>query len=327
MTSVKIVADSIAPDGFSRITSMEVRFPRFIEPEFLRHRMFSFSAASSRAINLRRHITSVMDNSFMPEPFTKDCAGMAAKAVIEREIEVDFCKASWNVAKRNAVQSALALSTLGVHKQHASRLLQPFEYQTYLVTSTEWSNFFELRCPKYKVDGHTGITTFKSQRAMQPFLGDFGEFTNLSTAQPEIQTLAELMYDAYSLSTPKQLDYGEWHLPYGDRINEAEYFEAVKCTNDQDLRLKICSARAARMSYMNHDGSYSFLKDKELADKLLSVGHYSVFEHCAYLLSSYERTQYLRGRVGGKNTEGWCANFKGFKSYRYKLEEEYEITY
>lgn len=323
MTTVKIVADSIASYGKERITSMEVTFPRFIEPEFLRHRMLSFSAASSRAVNLRKHINKVMDEPFMPTPFTKDCAGMSAKSIIEKPIEHDFCAASWRTAQRNAIQSCLALSTIGVHKQHASRLLQPFEYQTYLVTATEWANFFELRCPKYVIEGHTGITTFKSKRAMQPFLTEGLAYTNKSTAQPEIQELAELMYDAYVLSIPKKLDYGDWHLPYGDQIDADEYTQYVKQTGDSNLFLKISSARAARMSYLNHDGTYSYSADKALCEKLLAVQHYSVFEHCAYLLSPYEKTQYLRGRLG-QDITGWCANYRGFKSYRYKLEEEYE---
>jgi thymidylate synthase ThyX len=37
---------------------------------------------------------------------------------------------------------------LGVHKQLANRLLEPFMWHTVILTATEWSNFFALRAHK-----------------------------------------------------------------------------------------------------------------------------------------------------------------------------------
>jgi hypothetical protein len=46
---------------------------------------------------------------------------------------------------RAAVIHARGLLRLGIHKQVANRLLEPFAHMSTLVTATEWGNFFALR--------------------------------------------------------------------------------------------------------------------------------------------------------------------------------------
>lgn len=53
-TSATIVADS-EWDGV-RLTTILTTFPRFILPQFTRHRSFSFNTASSRAIPLAKRL-------------------------------------------------------------------------------------------------------------------------------------------------------------------------------------------------------------------------------------------------------------------------------
>jgi hypothetical protein len=73
---------------------------------------------------------------------------------------------------------------LGVHKQWTNRLLEPFMYTKGVFTTNKegLSNFLALR--------------------LAP------------DAQPEIQRLAQLIYDAYKASEPEVLTKGMWHLPY-----------------------------------------------------------------------------------------------------------------
>jgi hypothetical protein len=52
---------------------------------------------------------------------------------------------------------------------------------------------------------------------------------------------------------------------------------------------RVASARCARVSYLQHDGTRSWEKDLELADKLIGPGHWSPFEHPARAMAKPER--------------------------------------
>lgn len=110
-------------------------------------------------------------------------------------------------------------------------------------------------------------------------------------AQPEIHHLANLMWDAQQASQPKE---ELWHIPY---IQEDE--EDLEL----DVKLRVATARCARVSYLTHDGKRSIEKDLELHQRLMTGsghGHWSPFEHCAKA-------------VGDMASYG---NFVGWKQYR-----------
>ena len=89
-------------------------------------------------------------------------------------------------------------------------------------------------------------------------------------AQPEFQVLAFRMLEQYLNGTPEEKGLGEWHIPYDEP------------GLDLSERLSTATARAARISYDNLDGSQSTPKgDKALHGKLAASGHWSPFEHCA----------------------------------------------
>jgi hypothetical protein len=73
---------------------------------------------------------------------------------------------------------------LGLHKQVANRILEPWQVMKVVCTSMEWDNFFTLR--------------------------------DHPDAQPEIRELAYRMKQALLGSTPNVLEEGHWHLPYAD---------------------------------------------------------------------------------------------------------------
>lgn len=98
------------------------------------------------------------------------------------------------------------------------------------------------------------------------------------------------------------------------------------------IMLKISTARCVRLSYMTFDGEIDYEKDIQLHDKLLANGHMSPFEHCARAMSNEEYRTFIRGRcevnpiseevISPVLNEGWCNNFKGFINYRYILENQ-----
>ena len=369
--SAKIVADSIDPRG-NRITTFVLTYPRFIHAELLTHRLFSRNAASSRAIPFKKMVEDIENDPFIPIAWQKDHKGMQGVEYITDPVKIDDCVGTWLLARNKAIREAKDLNNLhGVTKQLCNRLLEPFQWYTCLVTATEFDNFFELRCPKFINEHEEGKDISFSRKdfikklkeryptnweiELKDFFGIENntneEWFSLSESGAEIhiQALAEAMWDAQNESVPKELKAGEWHIPFGDRIEQLGisnalghnfYGDAYKPSIEK-AKLKIATARAARLSYMTFDGEIDYEKDIKLHDQLIGPPfHASPFEHCARAMSEEEYDSFIKGEVklgldtsaggwGGppnttyhpsENTQGWCNNFRGFIQYRYLIE-------
>jgi len=176
MTQVKIVEDSIYND--IRITTMQLKFHRFILPEFNTHRMFSRSVASNRAIPTTKQIETVKNKPAIPVHWGLNQPGMVATEELDEEL-VELGRSYWLDGMYFATQTASQLSSLGLHKQLCNRVLEPYQWVDVVVTATEWDNFFHLR--------------------------------TADNAQPEIQLLAKMMQEQYNANTPISR---HTHLPY-----------------------------------------------------------------------------------------------------------------
>lgn len=183
----KVILDSISPAG-SRLTTLECKFHRMILPEVNTYRKFSRSASSSRAIPLRKRIEEVRFNPAVPFEWGKNQRGMTADGTLDSKKEEEATEV-WLDAANLAADQAQRLGDLDVHKQIASRLLEPFLMQTMVISSTDFKNMFTQRI-------HPG-------------------------AQPEFRELAIKMQEALKNSDPTEIDYDEWHLPF---ISDVERF-------------------------------------------------------------------------------------------------------
>ncbi len=275
----RIIADSISPVGV-RLTTFEVTIPRIVLAEFNTHRVFSRNSASSRAIPVSKMLERVMDDPFIPIHWGKNQRGMQADEEVDQSTAINS-ERTWLKARDAAVAQVNALLELGIHKQIANRLLEPFMWHTILVTATEWSNFFHLRAHP--------------------------------DAQPEIRRGAELMKEAMDASTPREIGYGEWHLPL-------IYDEDREIESDQEKLRKISVGRCARVSYLTHDGKRNHEKDLELHDRLFNGGHMSPMEHVATPM-----------KKGGEGL-GWTepentfeGNFRGWDQYRKTRPNEWDL--
>lgn len=182
MFSAKVILDSKGRS--SRLTTMEITYPRCIHAEMLRHRVFSRNTASSRAIPIRRMIEDVKNNPFIPLVWGLDQSGMQSHNELDPERH-EYAKQVWLNARDVAVDYAMTLSVgLKLHKQIVNRILEPFMWTTEIISGTRWSNFFHLRCDEM--------------------------------AEPHIQVIANMMKRALAESTPRVLDDWEWHLPMGE---------------------------------------------------------------------------------------------------------------
>jgi thymidylate synthase ThyX len=368
MIQAKKVADSLNIFGH-RITSLVVTMPRYILAEFNTHRMFTRNSASSRAIPFKKMVKMVEENPFIPYGWQEDHSGMQGTEYLDDKpasyltegldyseifrsdiLAKDILEGIWaknskfsrpnGTAAYQMIEIATELNKYKVTKQLANRLLEPFMWHTALVTSTEWKNFFDLRCPQYN---DLDRATWKSRKNMMEnshasqTMKDWTvlDWLKINKGQADIHMMftAEAIYDAIMESEPKRLDPGQWHLPFGDNIDGnlliKEHFRLVgegvrKHSEDNndltDLAVKIATARCARTSYNDFEGSSNnYVKDIELHDRLLKSGHWSPFEHSAQAMSEKDLDDYVKIEKGTVYP-GWCRNFRGFIQYRSLLD-------
>lgn len=247
MIESKVICDSISEHG-KRITTIQVKFHRFILPEFNTHRVFSRNFSSSRAIPTAKLLEQVRSDPAMPVYWGKNQPGMQAREELSL-YDAEGAKVQWKHFAEVAAGHAESLAALGVHKQIVNRLIEPFLWVNGIVTSTEWDNFFDLRCHP--------------------------------DAQPEIQALAYSMFHAREASTPILLESGQWHLPY---ISNHEKHGELSTHPDKYILQKISAARCCRVSYLKHDGTNPSVKDDldlyERLSKQVPI-HASPMEHQA----------------------------------------------
>lgn len=281
MISAKIIADSIAPNK-SRCTTFVLKFPRIVLAEFNTHRMISKNSASSRAIPFHKMLEQVKNDPFIPLKWMKNHKGMQGTEYFN-EKESKELTIEWLIA-RDVIQGKAAwMDHLGVSKQITNRLLEPFLWHTVIATATDWENFFALRAHP--------------------------------SAEIHIQELAYKMLEAYNESTPIKLKALEWHIPFGDQFDQnrienmlADSTGAVSTNEVERTKIKIATARCARVSYLNYEGNDDYNADLNLFNVLSQSGHWSPFEHCARANHSFEKE--------------YVGNFKGFTQLRKTFESE-----
>lgn len=316
--SAKVIADSVSEQGV-RLTTLQLRYPRFIHAEFMTHRVFSRNASSSRAVPVQRLIDDVLTDPAIPIYWGKNQPGMQAgkehddlviirkpRAMVTSDggMEVEWWgdyllkTEAWLVARDKAVEFAEAFAAAGYHKQIVNRILEPFAHINVIVTATDYDNFFELR--------------------------------DHEDAEPHIRDLARAMRKAMNESEPTLLRPGQWHLPYVDTQirDDGEQSYEIRLTHPDDVvkgttfvslekARKISTARCARVSYMTHDGRIpSIEEDLALAERLLEDAHLSPFEHQATpdtitILpdADYPVEVWCRRPLHG-NLRGWIQNRK-----------------
>ena len=308
--TAKVVADSISEAG-KRITTFELEYNRYIHAELLTHRMLSKNCSSSRAIPIEKMLWYIENNMAVPVYLGRNKSGMQAVEEIEdKEPALRFWKNGF-IGVKSTVN---ILTKLGLHKQIANRLTEPYQMMKVVVTATEWDNFFNLRIDK--------------------------------DAQPELVMLADKMFNAMQDSTPKTLKSGQWHLPYVDSIEYVEKPIVGSRDNDQycfltdndgnnlgeiflEDAIKISVASCAAVSYRTEN--MTLAKADKIFDMLINAEnlHSSPFEHVAMPMRFPE----MKDIAMKKFVSGWdegvthmrrdgnmCSgNFTGWIQYRHLL--------
>lgn len=242
MIEAKVVLDSIVAKG-PRLTTFQLKYHRYIHGELMTHRVFSRNASSSRAIPVMKVLRQVWNDPAIPVHWGQNQPGMQADNQLSGWRKA-AARGLWRLAGKSACVMAYAMMRVGLHKQVANRILEPWQFIHVVLSATELNNWFALRDHK--------------------------------DAQPEIRVLAREMGKALAVSRPNTLAKGQWHLPY---LSESE----KRLLSTEDAR-KVSAARCCRVSYLKHDGTESNVEeDIQLCERLAgSVPiHASPFEHVA----------------------------------------------
>jgi len=284
--SAKIIADSLNEHNGIRLTTMEIKYPRFILAEFNTHRMFSRNSASSRAIPVQKQIDAILADTAMPIHWGKNQPGMQADEECSAAIGLPgfdsystgyTAQEAWEYARANTIEVAQAFNAAGYHKQIVNRLLEPFMHMITCVTATDWTNFYALRDHK--------------------------------DAQPEIRELAHQMKLVHYSSEPKLLYEGDWHLPYLRDEDIIDYDCNLEDYSYHEKEARISAARCARTSYKTVEGKVPTVdEDMKLWDRLMSneIKHASPAEHPAMAVKD----------------PGYIGNFRGWKQLRKFIPNE-----
>lgn len=177
--------DNIEEDGEDITYDIQVAHEdqNFVANSFVvhncsKHRMLSANSSSSRAVPTSKMVS--WNNLYLP--FDLRAAGKG----MQNDVELPKWKAKlfrvYAKGLYGLVRGLLMPWQKQIHKQHLNRFLEPWTFQTKVITGTEWDNFFKLRLA--------------------------------SGAQPEIRELARCMKEAMDQVIPARLMVGEWHLPY-----------------------------------------------------------------------------------------------------------------
>ncbi len=253
----EILADSLNPSG-CRLTTFEVTFPRMVLADLTRHRVFSYSFESTRAIPVRKRIDLVRNDPYVPI-FRGETPGMGGGYILSDD-EQEYLQAQWRQAASFAADTAQRMIDAG--KEHVGRILEPYSWITGIISGTSFDNYFGLRAPPL---------------GEEPDPEKWG-------AQIELQIIANMMQVAYHENEPEQLGFGDWHLPLVTDEEKQRY------NSDEDrwtlMLPKISAGRCASTSYLRqHDANNTAEVAFERWEvRLAPSAHWSPGEHPAVAL-------------------------------------------
>lgn len=163
------------------LSTLLLRYPRFIHSEFMTHRAFSRNAASSRAIPFEKQLAAVREDPATPLFWGAEKKGMQGGEELTGAALYQ-AQSAWDRACRDAIHAANVLHMSLAHKQIVNRVIEPFTHITVLVSATEWGNFLELR--------------------------------DHDAAEPHMRMLAQAIRRELETGPIQDLHPGEWHLPF-----------------------------------------------------------------------------------------------------------------
>ena len=267
----------------SRLSSIEVEFPRLYLAEFNTHTRFSRNSASSRAIPVWKRLIALFERPYVPNSFGTNKAGMQAGEFLSGS-DQEKAVANWLFGRDVAAIQGFYLA--GGHAEilaAAAKAGSPEKGEWLCKKIDELVELYGLTKFLYKQDKgmhkqHANrpleVYSFHTVLVTSSYYRNFFGLRNSKNAQPEANDFGIAIARAMMNGTPTELSLGQWHLPYIRNEDRAE-------VSDQ-LQLAFAAAgKSARTSYLTHDGIRALVKDVELAEDLKGNGHMSPLQHPA----------------------------------------------
>lgn len=298
----KILADSYNNLYDSRVTTFLVPWPTIKLAELRTHRVvaqtdgileipdylsfLSMNANSTRAIPVEKVKESVSVSPYIPM-WTKNKSGMQGD-LIEDESLIKDLDTAWLWFRDDAIRHYEDLEDLGIHKQHISHFLNIFSWSVCVLSADHlsWSHYFNLRTEE--------------------------------SVYPEVREISRMMKEEYDKSNPKNLNSGEWHIPFEEN-----------CFSDNlKDKLLVSVSCCARISYDNNEIEV-LEKHKQRAIKCIKNGHVSTCEHQFMVPFKYDADE-LEERLFFDKTSSqyklkkgkYHSNIKGWISLRKLIESK-----
>ena len=352
----EIVAHSKRANTGEEIITYRLTYPRIILSEVNTYKMIEKNTSSSRACPFEKMVEVVEKEPFIPIAWQKSHKGMQGTEYITDEKDIKLLNFKWLQSRDSAIESAYNIYNNGATKQLCNRLIEPFMWVTQLCTGTRESfeHLFDQRCPFYEVPYYINDLT-EDDRKVQMELGGCSKKDiikhirenkldtdvlawddlkwlqhNKGQAEIHFMDLAEKMYDALNESKPDILEDNEWHIPFSDR---------PEFTPEMTLKDKIIlsCAMTARISYtkIGDENTLTIEKAREIYDKCVKQGHFSVVSHCAKCMTEYEHETWIKGKVEiseelnvlelDTEYQGYCKILRGFIPLRQFVEDDIKI--
>ncbi len=335
--SCKILADSSDGRG-NRLVTYEIVFPRAVLAEYNTHCMLARNSASSRAIPVGKMIRALLADTFVPQRFGINQAGMQSAYFLEG-VQDEDARFIWNLGRDRALLTAVEL-LFGLQRADqlfgripdfddpSTRELLFVSLDRYeadmkhlngqLASLTEVQAERELR--HFSAYQYLNVHKQLANRVLEPYMwhtvittgtewSNFFALRNNKDAQPEIATIARMMQEDYDAQSPRLLAPGEWHLP----LLQPDEVEVARA--DPERWAMICAARCARVSYLTHAGIRDPQADADMAAKLSTSGHMSPFEHVGYAMGDGEYA-----------ANPWSGKFHGFVQLRKRIPNEHDFA-
>ena len=302
---------------------------------------------NSRAIPFEKMVEVIEEEPFYPIAYQKRHRGMQGTEYFTDESDIAHCDYMWSCAIESALAVAKDMYEHGVSKQIINRTVEPYTWVTQLCTGSRESfeHLFEQRCPIYDINGIE--TKYKSRKEAinnHDWLKEHDDLWwlqhNKGQAEIHFMDLAEKMYDALNESEPDELKDGDWHIPFQEEIWKGKQAEKL-----EDF-IKMSCAMTARISYttISDNEILTLEKAKNIYDKCVKSGHFSVVSHCAKCMTYEEYENWYKGFMkttyyfdeNGRQhrvmadrdfhkAKGYNKNLKGFISLRQYVEDGVEI--
>jgi hypothetical protein len=198
-----------------------------------------------------------------------------------------------------AIAISAKLSAIGLHKQIANRITEPWMMMKTVISGTEWANLLYLR--------------------------------DHPDAQPEFAELARCIAEVRHHSEPTLLEPGEWHLPYVE-VYRSNLDGILHYIGPDGMPLSIDNARilsascCAQVSYRKNDTSIE--KAKMIYDKLINStpAHASPVEHQATPMGcnwGHDLECWQEGTTHmSANGDLWSGNLRGWIQFRKLIPNE-----